>query len=157
MAGLVLLKVILLLYLEEPEGKASNGKLLTQQMHLAETGTVAGEARRANKKVCLGFHSIICHEKLTIICLENLSYSQFTVMELMMAGRWADADSAVKYVEESEGKKASVEKLLVQQVSKQVSRQVSTYRMSMPESELGTVEDRASMEVLASIPKNYFV
>ena len=47
---------------------------------------------------------------------------QFTVMELMMAGRWADANSAVKYVEESEGKKASVGKLLVQQVSKELWR-----------------------------------
>ena len=107
------------------------------------------------RRSCLGLHSIICHEKLTIICLANLSYSQFTVMELMMTGRWADADSAVMYVEESEGKKASVEKLLVQQDSKQVSRQVSPYRMS--ESELGTVEDRASREVLPSIPQNYFV
>ena len=57
MAGLVLLKVILLLYLEEPEGKASIGKLLTQQMHLAETGTVEGEARRANRKVLPWFPS----------------------------------------------------------------------------------------------------
>ena len=96
-------------------------------------------------------------KKLTIICLANLSYSQFTVMELMMTGRWADADWAVMYIEESEGKKASVEKLLVQQVSKQESRQVSTYRMYMPESELGTAEDRASGEVLPSIPQNYFV
>ena len=57
MAGLVLLKVIPLLYLEESEGKASNGKLPIQQMHLAETGTVGGEARRANKKVLPWFPS----------------------------------------------------------------------------------------------------
>ena len=61
------------------------------------------------------------------------------------------------YIEESEGKKASVEKLLVQQVSKQESRQVSTYRMYMPESELGTAEDRASGEVLPSIPQKLFL